>query len=823
MVLPVGPSIRWSAFMRVLSLLGLLLVSSARAEELSYNRDVRPILSDNCFACHGPDKNQRKARLRLDERDVAIARKAIVPGKPGESALVARIESKDTEERMPPPDSHKTLTPPQKEILKKWIAEGAKYEPHWAYIPLGKSESRNPKSEIDSFILERLAKEKLAPSPEADRVTLIRRLTFDLTGLPPTWAEVQAFVKDDSPQAYDKLVDRFLASPHYGERMALFWLDLVRYADTIGYHSDNPMPVWPYRDYVIRAFNTNKPFDAFTVEQLAGDLLPNATIEQKTASAYNRLLQTTEEGGSQAKEYEAKYAADRVRNVGSVWLGVTLGCCQCHDHKYDPFATKDFYAMAAFFADVQEPAVGGRGPGTPLATPEQEAELKKLDAAIAEAKKALKAEEEKHLPKQAEWEKTAKNLPANILNILKVEKRTPKQTNDLKAFYLGQLAETKPLRDAVAKREADRAAYASKIPNCLITQAGPPRTVRVLPRGDWLNDTGEIVQPATPKVLVSTTMTQPRATRLDLAKWLLAKENPLTARVFVNRVWKLFFGTGLSRTLDDVGMQGEAPSHPELLDHLSLEFQNGWDVKKLVKAIVMSKTYRQSSKPRPELAERDPANRLLARQNRFRLDAEFVRDNALSVSGLLVSKLGGPSVKPYQPAGYWTALNFPPREWQNDSGEGLYRRGMYTHWQRSFLQPSLLAFDAPSREECATERVRSNLPQQALVLLNDPTYVEAARAFGERAIREGGKTPAERIDWLFQQSLSRAPTADEAKVLAEYVAKQSKDYAANDAEAKKFLSIGAKPLPKDANVAELAAWTATARVVLNLHEFITRN
>ncbi len=810
----------------VLPLLGLLFAASARADELSYNRDVRPILSDNCFACHGPDKNQRKGKLRLDERDVAIARKAIVPGKPGESSLVARIESAAADEQMPPPDSHKKLTAPQKEILKKWIAEGAKYEPHWAYIAPKKSEIRNPKSEIDTFILERLAKEKLAPSPEADRVTLIRRLTFDLTGLPPTWAEVQAFAKDKSPKAYESLVDRLLASPRYGERMAIFWLDQVRYADSIGYHSDTPMTVWPYRDYVIQAFNSNKPFDRFTVEQLAGDLLPNAKLDQKVASTYNRLLQTTEEGGGQAKEYEAKYAADRVRNVGSVWLGVTLGCCQCHDHKFDPFSTKDFYGMAAFFADVQEPSIGGRGPGTKLATPYQEAELKKKDDAIAAAKAKLKTVEEVFLPEQAEWEKAAKNLPANIQAILKAEKRTPKQTNDLKAYYLANLAETKSLRDEVAKLEADRNSYASTIPSCLVTQSGPPRTTRVLPRGNWLDETGEVVKPATPHFMISTTISNPRGTRLDLANWLLAKENPLTARVFVNRTWKLFFGAGLARSLEDLGLQGETPSHPELLDWLALEFQDGWDVKKLVKQIVMAKTYRQSSNPKSETRnpkDADPFNRLLARQNRFRLDAEFVRDNALSVSGLLANTIGGPSVKPYQPAGYWAALNFPTREWQNDKGAGLYRRGMYTHWQRSFLHPSLLAFDAPSREECAIERARSNLPQQALALLNDPTYIEAARAFGERILRDGGKAPAERIDWLYRQALSRPPTADEAKVLAEYFAKQLQAYTASEADAKKFLAIGDRPLPKELPLAELAAWTATARVVLNLHEFITRN
>lgn len=805
-----------------LPLIALIILSSTlAAEELSYNRDVRPILSDNCFACHGPDKNQRKARLRLDDRDVAVGRKAIVPGKPSESSVVTRIESKNVDEAMPPAESHKTLTTEQKSILKRWIAEGAKYEPHWAYIPPRKSADQQ--SAIDHFILAGLARDKIAPSPEADRVTLIRRLSFDLTGMPPSWADVKAFEHDSSPQAYEKLVDKYLASPHYGERMAVFWLDLVRYADTIGYHSDNPMPVWPYRDYVIQAFNTNKPFDLFTTEQLAGDMLPNASLEQKVASAYNRLLQTTEEGGSQAKEYEAKYAADRVRNVGSVWLGITLGCCQCHDHKYDPFSTNDFYAMAAFFADIQEPAVGGRGPGTKLATPEQETELKRLDAKVMDAKQKLTAEEAKYLAKQSEWESTAKNLPANIQAILKAEKRTPKQVNDLKAYYLSQLQETKSLRAALAKHEAERNAFAATIPSCLVTQSGPPRTVRVLPRGNWLDDSGAVMLPATPKTLFTTTMTQPRATRLDLARWLVAKENPLTARVFVNRVWKLFFGAGLVRTLDDVGMQGEAPSHPELLDHLAVEFQNRWDVKQLVKSIVMSKTYRQSSKPRPELVDRDPANRRLARQNRFRLDAEFVRDTALSVSGLLVPKLGGPSVKPYQPAGYWSALNFPPREWQNDRGEGLYRRGMYTHWQRSFPQPSLLAFDAPSREECTTERVRSNLPQQALVLLNDPTYVEAARMFGERAIREGGPTTAERIVWLFQQALSRSPTASEAEVLAEYFSTQAKHYTTNEAEAKAFLAIGDKAIPKDIPSVELASWSATARVVLNLHELITRN
>lgn len=839
----------------------LLLPASGRTAEgqLEYNRDIRPILSDHCFACHGPDKNKRQADLRLDQREAALESKVLVAGQPDASELIARIDSSDPDTQMPPPTAHKPLTDQQRATLRQWVAEGAEYQPHWAYLP-----PRAPaipsatlpgfsQNSIDAFVLAELDRHGIQPSPAAERRTLIRRLSLDLTGLPPTWAEVEQFVHDESPQAYEQLVDRLLDSPHFGERLAIFWLDVVRYADTIGYHSDNPMQVYPYRDYVIRSFNENKPFDRFTREQLAGDLLPDSGLDGKTASAYNRLLQTTEEGGAQPKEYEAKYAADRVRNVGSAWLGITLGCCQCHDHKYDPFTMKDFYSMAAFFADIQEPAVGGRGEGTLLTTPEQQVELTRIDDAIQAARRHLEETEktalanlpawvQQHTPptpapppptdpdsadaKSSETAPFNGELPEPVRAALAVpaEQRTAEQVEAIKSYRLGADPQLAAAKDDLARWESKRAGFVAALTKCLTTVAGTPRTVRILPRGNWLDESGEIMMPATPGTLSqsSTTSTE-RLTRLDLANWITAPENPLTARVFANRIWKLLFGYGLSRSLEDIGLQGEIPSYPDLLDWLAVDFRDhGWDVKRLIKQIVMSGTYRQSSAPRPELSERDPNNRLLARQNRYRFEAEVVRDHALAVSGLLSQTIGGPSVKPYQPAGYWVALNFPTREWQNDQGEGLYRRGLYTHWQRSFLHPSLLAFDAPTREECVVDRPRSNLPQQALTLLNDPTYVEAARALAERIQQEGGADDSSRIAWALETVVQRSPTHDEASALLEFHRRQRERFERHRDQADQFLHIGSRPLPPDTDTAQLAAWTATARVLLNLHETITR-
>jgi Protein of unknown function (DUF1553)/Protein of unknown function (DUF1549)/Planctomycete cytochrome C len=815
----------------------------AGGQTVDFNRDIRPILADNCYQCHGPDAGRRKARLRLDTKEGIFSRRdgdpPVVPGKPEASELYRRIVSKDPSERMPDPKSGKSLAARQIALIKNWIEQGAQWKGHWAYIkpirqtPPSVDSSGFVRNAVDRFVLAKILDADFQPSVEADRRTLVRRLHLDLLGLPPTLGEVEAFVRDPRPDAYERLVDRLLDSPHYGERMAMFWLDLVRYADSIGYHSDNPMPVSPYRDYVIRAFNENKPFDRFTVEQLAGDLLPGATVEQRVASAYNRLLMTTEEGGAQPKEYEAKYAADRVRNVSTVWLGTTLGCCQCHDHKFDPFSTREFYSFAAFFADVQEVAVGKREHGMPLPNPRQGAELKRLDARIAPMRGRLEVATAL-LGALAQWKTDGFGacgfqpavrlaLPAKVSAALGVTpaKRSLPQQKELGNYYRSAPA-LGPLAQELDDLEYSRGQLTKSIPRTLVTVSTFPRTTRVLPRGNWLDESGELVHASLP-VSLAGRKTKEWMTRLDLARWITSQDNPLTARVIVNRLWKLFFGHGICRTLDDLGSQGEGPTHPELLDWLAVEFQeSSWDVKHMVRLMVTSGAYRQTSKASAALREHDPYNRLIARQGRFRLDAEVVRDNALAISGLLCRQVSGPSVKPYQPAGYWQALNFPPREWHDDQGDGLHRRGMYTHWQRTFLYPSLLAFDAPTREECTVERPRSNIPQQALVLLNDPTYVEAARAFAERIIREGGAGEGSRITWAIGQALGRRPAPDEIQILMDLHDKHATEYARDRNAAEKLLHIGARAVPGDLDPRELAAWTSVARVILNLHETITR-
>ena len=762
----------------------LLTDSATIAAPVDFNRDIRPILATQCYACHGPDEKARKADLRLDLRDVAVKSGAIEPGKPDASKLLARITSKDAEEVMPPAKSKKPpLTPEQIGLFKQWIAEGGKYSEHWSFAKLTRPDVpkvdaiRHP---IDAFLQYRLKQEGVAPSAEADRATLIRRLALDLTGLPPTPDEVKAFANDKAPDAYEKLVDRLLASPHYGERMAVWWLDLVRFADSAGYHSDNEINVAPYREWVIDSFNANRPFDQFTVEQLAGDLLPNPTRSQRVATAYNRLLQTTEEGGAQADEYIAKYSSDRVRNYGQVWLGGTIMCAECHNHKFDPYTQKDFYATAAFFADVQESPIGRREPGLVVSTPEQDARLKELTDAVAVAQTQLAVR--------------STVLPQAIL---------------------------KRERDAVAAATKAKTDFEATIPKTLVTTATTPRVVRILARGNWQDKSGEVMLPNTPGFLPPLPLKNGRYNRLDLAKWTVAPENPLTARVAANRLWKLFFGYGIARSLEETGTQGQLPTHPELLDWLAVEFQASWDVKHHVRLLVTSGAYKQASVETPASRERDPFNKLFARQSRWRLEAEFVRDNALSIAGLLSPKIGGESVKPYQPLGYWAALNFPTREWQKDAGEKTYRRGMYTHWQRSFPHPAMVAFDATSREECTAERPRSNIPQQALVLLNDPEFVEAAKAFAVKVLAPGGQDEA-RIASMFARATGRLPKPEESKILLGMLAKHRKEYSEKPDEAKKLLAVGEVKVPADTNPIELAAWTSVCRVVLNLHETITR-
>ena len=754
-------------------LIALILAVPAFAE-VRFNRDIRPILSDNCFGCHGPDEKHNKAGLRLDIREGALANndgvRAIVPNNVKASALIQRILATDAENVMPPPETDKHLSNKQIDLIKQWVREGAFYEGHWSYQHPVKEDSPN----IDHFIDRHLLEKGVFAQPAAEGHELLRRLHFDLSGLPPNSSEVTAFLaahKDDADQAIADRVKTLLASPQFGERMAAYWLDLVRYADSIGYHSDNPMRVALYREWVIKAFNSNQRFDEFTRWQLAGDLFPEPSDAQKIASGYNRLLQTTQEGGAQEKEYRAIYAADRVRNVSNVWLGGTLGCAQCHDHKYDPFTARDFYSMAAFFADIRERGVGQREGSIQLPSPAQAKQQHALAKKIATLEKQAKSDDD--------------------------------------------------AKKALGKAKRERDALNREVPTTLITVAlEKPRTTRILNRGDWQDDDGEIVGPAVPSFLGKVETGDQRPSRLDLANWLVGPDNPTTARTFVNRLWKLFYGAGLSRNVDDLGSQGRWPTHPELLDWLAVEFiQSGWDVKHMVTLMVTAKAYARTSKTPQALRESDPANELLARQTRFRLDAEMVRDNALSLAGLLVDEVGGESVKPYQPAGYWQHLNFPQRSWKHDNGPKQYRRALYTHWQRSFLHPAMLAFDAPSREECTAERPRSNTPLQALVLLNDPTYVEASRAFAERILAEGGTDPASRIAWACHEVLSRPPSEEESQLLGNLFTSQRKRYDTDETAAAELLAVGQKESQPSS---ELAAYTAIARTLLNLHETITR-
>jgi len=764
--------------------------ATADDRPIDFDSQIRPILSQTCFACHGPDAKQRKADLRLDQ--AAGLRSVTLTADPADSPLLQRITSHDPEQRMPPTTAGRQLTTEHLRLLKRWIEEGASYTQHWAYVLPRAAQIPAvrrgdwPSGSIDRFLLASIERVGLRPAPAADRVTLIRRLSHDLTGLPPTVAAVDAFVRDNRPDAIERLVDRLLESPHYGERMAMYWLDLVRYADTVGYHGDQVHNISPYRDYVIAAFNDNLPFDRFTREQLAGDLVPQSSVNQKIASGYNRLLQTTHEGGAQDKEYLAKYAADRVRNVSSVWMGITLGCCECHDHKYDPFTARDFYSMAAFFADVQERGnfrSAKRDPEILVHSPLDQSRIRALEAQIKDLRRRANS--------------TDTNPPAS--------------------------AQEQPAVRIAALEKERQSLLKAKRPT-MITVAVTPRPVRILHRGDWQDTTGELVQPAVPRTLGQLAVGQRPATRLDLARWITAKDNPLTARVLSNRLWYLFFGRGLFNSLQDTGSQGLPPTHPELLDHLALQLiHNGWDVKHLVKLIVMSSAYQQSSQPGADALSRDPENRYFARQSRFRLPAEMIRDGALSVSGLLQERVGGPSVHPYQPAGYYAHLNFPKRTYRHDSGPNQYRRGIYTHWQRQFLHPMLRAFDGPSREECTARRETSNTPAAALALLNDPSFVESARALATLMLREGGPEIGQRIDWVWRRVLSRSPTDFERQTVRNLVLAERAFYDQHPQAAEALIAVGESKTGRDLPAGELAAWMAVTRALLNLHETITRD
>ncbi len=1009
----------------------VLIAAVAVAAGQDFVRDVRPILSDNCFVCHGPDDSKRMAGVRLDTREGVQA---------AASKIVAKLTHSNPNLRMPPASTGRTLNAAQIDVLKRWVEGGAVFRTHWAYetpvrpaVPPARGKwARNA---IDNFVLARLEQEKLAPSVEADRVTLLRRLSLDLTGLPPSVAEVDAFVRDKAPNAYEKQVDRLLASPHYGEKLALHWLDLARYADTHGFHIDSHRDMWPWRDWVIRSFNANMPFDRFTIEQLAGDLLPNATVDQKIASGFNRNHMINYEGGAIPEEYLVEYVADRAETTSTVWMAMTMGCARCHDHKYDPIKQKDYYRMFAFFNGVKEKGLDGRdGNAEPLLklhTPEQKRRddflsmrIKGLEEEVADAKvkpalekfeqetprtyaglpglkqgllaqyemdgtvtdhsgayrhatvrrgeaamvltangKATTFTTPSHLtffdpkwgneftiaawliqghhepqtifraPGLEVWWDESQPLPhlrrgahvhvaidgahirtrdrlvqneqyhlaisrtrdggvtirvnaaavpvvredsvalrtasqfeigealdtatrngfrgriadlrlysralsvedvsylavhhrlTRILDV-PVKARPRELTARLKEYFLENAAplEMRASWGELKRLRLEKAALDDEIANTMImAELDKPRDTFILARGDYRNH-GEKVTAATP-IALPPLPTDVNVDRLALARWLVDAKHPLTARVAVNRFWQNLFGLGLVKSSENFGTQGEPPSHPELLDWLATEFvASKWDVKALHKMMVMSATYRQTSKASAALIERDPENRLLARMSRFRLQAELVRDNALAVSGLLNAKIGGRSTYPYQPPGIWEEIArgeiFSAQVYKESEGEDLYRRGMYWFWKRTAPPASLTTFDAPDREKCVARRSVTNTPLQALVLMNDPAYVEAARVLAANVMSE--RDPAKRATAAFRRVLGRMPEARETAVLTALAAKQMKRYENDPAAAKALLAVGAfKTDPKLSEV-ELAAWTNVASVLLNMDEAVTK-
>ena len=1046
-------------------LLFLLAISPLlpAAEEIDFNRDIRPILSSNCFLCHGPDAHDRKAKLRLDTREGAIRLndgfRAIDPDDLAGSEFLHRITSTEKDEVMPPPESHKVLTTEQKAILRKWILSGAEYREHWAFLPPEKTsvpphrDRERVHNPVDSFILEGLAKAGLDQSAEADRHTLIRRVTYDLTGLPPSPGDVEAFLNDKSPQAYEKVVDRLLATERYGERMALAWMDAARYGDSSVMHADGPRDMWAWRDWVIDAYNSNMPFDRFTTEQLAGDLLPDATIAQKVASGFNRNHATSDEGGAFAEELRVEYVVDRVKTTANVWMGLTMECAQCHDHKYDPISQREYYQMFAYFNNTTDPGMQTRGgnqsPVVNVPPREQAGKLARLRKAIESSEAKMDAYRRGAVPEYVKWLRVAQKSAGNALpepaglthffplderegkevkagvgggvgqvggkissagrdgnrglgldgrtsvtfsswpprernqaftfaawlkvpgngngsviarmdvgqsyrgydlwvqnravgthivsswpqNALKVVSAQPlaadkwqyvavvydgsSKASGVKIFIDGKLVNNKVEQDSLTGtittqtpfkigsrssggnfngtldelRIYDRALSASEIQrlggdpikgllatpaakrtqeqkllllehylssqdkeyqnlvaahNKLLAEEGgikgqkatsvmvmqdhPADKIRktyILDRGAYDQPIKEgpdaVVNPGVPAALPALAEGT-SSNRLGLAQWLTSGTNPLTARVAVNRYWALLFGRGLVKSVDDFGNQGSPPSHPELLDWLAVDFvESGWDVKRMIRQIVLSATYRQSSRLTPRLAAADPENILFARSPRFRLQGEFIRDTALDVSGLLVEHVGGPSVKPYQPPNIWNevSLNGGLR-YKRDSGEKLYRRSMYTYWKRSAPMPNMLIFDAPTREKCMIQRPITNTPLQALVTLNDPQFVEAARALGQRLIKEGGKDTASRVQLGFRLVLSRPPTPDEVRVIERVLRNQLTRFRSDPKRATEFLAVGDTARDDTIDAAEHAAWMVIGQLLLNMDETLTR-
>jgi Protein of unknown function (DUF1553)/Protein of unknown function (DUF1549)/Planctomycete cytochrome C len=870
----------WLTF-AVCVILALASASSAgESGRVSYSRDIRPILSNTCYKCHGPDEKERKAGLRLDIKQGALAKlesgqRAIVPRSSAQSEVYRRLSSSDPDFKMPPPDSGKTISPEQIQLIKRWIDEGAEFHPHWAFVapkrpavPRIKTpiDARNP---IDRFVIERLQNEGLRPSPPADQATLIRRVTFDLTGLPPTIRELEDFLADDSPNAYGKLVDRLLDSPQYGEQMTRYWLDAARYGDTHGLHLDNERSIWPYRDWLIRSFNADEPYDRFVLEQLAGDLLPHPTLDQRIATGFCRCNVTTGEGGAIEEEFAVRYAVERVETTGTVFLGMTFGCCVCHDHKFDPITQREFYSLYGYFNSLTERGLDGNAllppPMISAATPEQlrEIEARKKERASVEATirstvrkfpyrepiadasfvragpgaaKESPAVDRKSTSLSA-WEASAPgeqfSFPVLVARALKTpaDQRTTRQKNLLRDYfienvYTGSRSIIDPLHAQLAEAQRRVDESQAEAPSTMVMQDAPERRdAFVLIRGAYDHKDAKVA-PTVPAAIGPPLPKDAPPDRLSLARWIIDPRNPLTARVIVNRIWQHDFGAGIVKTAEDFGSQGEWPSHPELLDWLATELvRSGWDLKHIQRLILTSATYRQSSHMTEEQTKRDPENRLLARGPRYRMDAEMIRDEALAVSGLLWPKIGGKSVKPYQPSGLWEAIGYSGSNtvhFVQDTGEALYRRSMYTFWKRTSPPPSLITFDAPSREECVVRRGRTDTPLQALVLMNDEQYVEAARHFAERMLREGGLSFSDRVAYGFLLATSRRLSPDEVRVFEKLYAAQRAVYDRRPDQAMKLLHVGDSAYDAKLDARELAAWTELASVILNLDETVTK-
>ncbi len=811
---PASPAMRKLAWTMLGLALGCMPISSL-AQEVSFSRDIRPILSDRCFACHGPDANERSAELRLDQAEgeegaykTGYEGAIIQPGDVEASELWHRITATDTEVLMPPADSHKAkLTEEEQNKIRQWIESGAEYGGFWAFEPPKVEELPSikdaewGKAAIDRFVLARLKREDLQPTELADQRILFRRLSLDLRGLPPSREELHRFLADESETAYEDWVDRFLGSSEYGEHMARYWLDLVRFADTNGMHKDFYRNFVAYRDWVIRAYNENLPYDEFLKYQLAGDLYEAPSRDQLVASGFNRLHLIIDRGTALPEESFFKNVVDRVSAVGTVFLGLTVQCAQCHDHKYDPITQRDYYSLFAFFNNIDaapetagRPAAGLQPPFISLASTQQELELQELNRLVAES--------------ESDW----KPLLAK-LNVLKAEDENSDETKQQAA--LASKAENK-----YKKLKGERDAFNRSLPKAMVMkERSEVRQTFLRVRGHY-DALGEPVQRSAPAFLPAMKRSpgQP-ATRMDLAQWLTSEENPLTARVQVNRLWQQFFGIGLVKTSEDLGSQGEVPSHPELLDYLAVSYRrSGWDTKALVKQIVMSKTYQQSSRARSDLYLADPDNRLLARGARFRLDAEVIRDQILATSGLLSKKMYGVSVKPPQPAGLWKTATMTGERFTPDKGSDIYRRSLYTFWKRAMPPPQMTILNAPNRDSCIARRERTNTPSQALVMLNESQYLLAARHLANSVIESPFANSQTRIGFLFETILSRMPDAMERDVLQQLIDDLLAKYDENP-ELAKQLCEGVATVPEAQ--AEIAVWTVLINALYNLD--ITKN